>query len=246
MEREKIISRLSSVKTTQLQLVRDRGYDISEEINLLNATQEDFIQLISNPKNIRSSLNHIYEHPTETFSIIQHDKEGKIEFDKEGNKKTKTIKKNILVFYLGTTKEQINKNDIVEYLAQLKLARLKSLGFFESLLILNVPLSKIANDELQEKLLNKNVRVQVFLESELTYNPTLSNETPRHVALTESEKKFKLRLKIGYGGLQIINKNDPIAKYYGWTPGTIVKIYRDDSDLHTINDESLNYRIVMD
>jgi DNA-directed RNA polymerase subunit H (RpoH/RPB5) len=87
--------------------------------------------------------------------------------------------------------------------------------------------SHISNLQQKEKLLESG-HIQVFLKSELMYNPSKHELVPKHEKLTESEAKqvmdkYNIRTK---SQLPSILKTDVMARWLGLRPGDIVKITR--------------------
>jgi DNA-directed RNA polymerase subunit H (RpoH/RPB5) len=116
-------------------------------------------------------------------------------------------------------------------------------GFNEAILIIDAPLSSSANKELLALTLTK---WQIFYDSDLTYNPTLHVDTPRHELLSAEETREKLReMKVDISKLLIIKINDPIVRYYGWTTGGLVRIHRNDRAISILAPKSINYRLIV-
>ena len=69
--------------------------------------------------------------------------------------------------------------------------------------------------------------VQIFRLSELLFNPTKHALVPKHTLLNNEEAKdICLFTKSDRKDFPKINKDDPIAKYYGMKPGDICRIER--------------------
>lgn len=217
-----IDQRLFDIKKTQLELVIDRGYEItSDERNIFNMNIGQFNNyvneiVISRNTSVRSALSRSYE-----------------SLDKS-NKRT------MLVYYGSKTSshKQVSAEVVREFVA---LAT--RYGVYEAILIVDAPISSTGNDSLSTLKLT---RWQVFYDIDLTYNPTRHIDTPRHVLLSPEERDAKIReMKTGLSGLPIIQLDDPVVRYYGWPPGSLIRIYRDDSALSILAPKSINYRVVI-
>ena len=69
--------------------------------------------------------------------------------------------------------------------------------------------------------------VQVFSENELSFNITKHELVPKHELLTIEEKKQILKIyKTSSNHFPIILASDPVARYYGLLPGSMVRITR--------------------
>ena len=70
-------------------------------------------------------------------------------------------------------------------------------------------------------------KIEYFKESELLVNITKHVLVPRHYLLSPEEKSELLkRYKMKDSQLPCIQRNDPVAKYYGLQRGEVVKIVR--------------------
>ena len=88
--------------------------------------------------------------------------------------------------------------------------------------------------------------VDFFLMSSLQFNLPDHKMVPRHERCTEEEKRA-LYLEAGTSALRlpILSTVDPVAIYYGWRSGTLVRITRDYSLLDMPAATSISYRIVI-
>eukprot|EP00123_Amoebidium_parasiticum_P019412 comp25125_c0_seq1/m.46958 comp25125_c0_seq1/g.46958 ORF comp25125_c0_seq1/g.46958 comp25125_c0_seq1/m.46958 type:complete len:211 (-) comp25125_c0_seq1:213-845(-) len=69
--------------------------------------------------------------------------------------------------------------------------------------------------------------MEMFLESELLVNIMEHELVPKHIILTEEEKKEVLnRYKLKDSQLPRMQKSDPVARYFGLNRGQLVKIVR--------------------
>lgn len=216
--------RLFYIKRTQLELVSDRGYNISDEEPILNMTFEEFDDYLrassNNPGGIRSTLSKLYN----SNELI----------DGQPHK--------MLVFYgerSNSQQKQISIEIIRSFINNIQTTR----NIREAILIVDAPPSSESNAALAAL---KSVKWQVFHESDLTYNPTKHVDTPRHELISEDEKIAKLReMKVDISKLLIIKATDPVVRYYGWAPGGLVRIHRNDSSVSILTPQSINYRIII-
>lgn len=219
------MQRLFDIKKTQLQMVRDRGYEITrDEESILTMDLDGFLTYIqalatATPRaSARSLLSRSYmaQRPDGT---------------------TRTM----LVYYGGKTspqQKQVSAEVVREFIHLVQRYAIN-----EAIIIVDAPLSSTGDNELSALTLT---RWQVFFDSELTYNPTRHVDTPRHELLSPEEAQAKLReLRVDLSKLLIIKVSDPIVRYYGWTAGGLVRVYRDDSAVSILAPKSINYRVIV-
>jgi DNA-directed RNA polymerase I, II, and III subunit RPABC1 len=73
----------------------------------------------------------------------------------------------------------------------------------------------------------KECTVEIFLEENLLVNITKHELVPKHVLLSKLEKKALLqRYRLKESQLPRIQKDDPVARYFGLKKGNVVKIIR--------------------
>ena len=111
-------------------------------------------------------------------------------------------------------------NDIGSFFSKMKDAKADS-GI--------IVISGILSSQAKQKLADINIELQVecFNISELMVNITEHAYVPKHILLTEDEKKELMkRYRIKESQLPKILHNDPVAKYLGLKRGDVVKIIR--------------------
>ncbi len=216
--------RLFDIKKTQIEMVRDRGYNIpQEELQLLNTDLSGFLGYVDSKSTLKT-LNAFRSALGNNYTGINLD----------------GTPKSMLVFYAN--KPSSNTKIPVQIIRDF-LHVMEKYIITEAILIVNAPLSDKGNDTLKAIKMTK---WQIFYDEDLTYNPTTHIFTPKHEALTQDEVKSKLaEWKVDISKLLIIESTDPIVKYYGWTPGQVIRIYRNDDYISVLTPKSINYRVVL-
>lgn len=213
------MQRLLNIKQTQLQLVADRGYDISHERSILDMTTGAFQHYLETNTDVagrgRAGLSRIYYTPDQS--------------------------RRMLVYYGSRTspdQKQIPSDVIKEFVMLIQ-----RYGINEAILIVDVQISTTGNGILNDLTLTQ---WQVFHDDQLTYNPTHHIMTPRHELIPREEESQLLRdMRADKSQLTIIQSTDPIVKYYGWQVGGIVRIYRDDISISILANKTINYRVIV-
>lgn len=214
------MQKLHGVKLTQMEMVRDRGYDISAEAMLFNETPDgfdayaaDMAQQTGSSK--RGAMSRFYTSTT-------------------------TPKRTMLVYYGGRInlqQKQVAASVVREFIDIVLKHRLA-----EAVLIVDAPISSKGNEELKNFT---QPPVQVFHDNDLAFNPTTHIYTPRHELVLPGEEEALLRsMRTDRFKMLIIKEIDPIVRYYGWKAGSIVRIYRDDSSVSVLTPQSINYRYI--
>lgn len=219
------MQRLFDIKKTQIEMVSDRGYDISpEEVAILTMNINQFTNYVNNlatnvPRTTqRSLLSHSY-----TANLPG------------GGVRT-------MIVYYGGKKTPQQKQVSAEVVRSF-IGVVQRYNINEAILIVDGPLSPKGNDELSALTLTK---WQVFFDGELTYNPTRHVDSVKHTLLSKEETAAKLKeLRVDLSKLLIINETDPIIRYYGWPVGQIVRVDRNDSFLNILSPHSINYRVIV-
>lgn len=80
-----------------------------------------------------------------------------------------------------------------------------------------------------------NIEIEIFKNSEIQFNLTKHRLVPKHELLSEKET-LKLKKKIDINDLPIILRSDPVARFYNFKVGSVIRIHR--------NDKYISYRIV--
>ena len=123
----------------------------------------------------------------------------------------------ICVFMINTPK--FNVSLVEEYIVLMN-----ELGINHSIIVYKNTITPFA-----KKVLTScdSMTIELFLEDELQYNITKHRLVPLHEKLQDTEAdEFKKKYGTKY---PIILKTDPIARFYGYNRGDIIKITRKDN-----------------
>lgn len=211
-----LTSLLFKVKKTQVEMIRDRGFPIEDEENLLEYNVDDFYQVYSSlakesNTTIRQQLNSFYQKPdgTHVYVYFPETPEGK-----------KFGKQQLVEFVTLMRSEPTIKNFI---------------------LITEVPLNAESQAEIGGL---PQYHIEIFLYTELIINPSKHYLTPKHVLLTHKEAKDYIdRNKIRTDTLRQISDKDIMARYLGARRGDLIRIHR-IMRLEAASDEMVNEQIV--
>lgn len=201
------LKRLFCVYKTLLSLLRDRGYQVSDE----KITEDVFhnILLVKDNDLDRHNLNFVVHklHSKEvTLKVIFPDEDG-------------PTSKQIEAYYTECKEQKIQ----------------------HILIVAQKALSQSANKTITELSSPEN-NLELFLESELVTNVTEHVFVPKHTLLSSSEKINLLqKYRVSESHLPKIHSSDPVARYYGFKKGDIVKIERSSESAGKYN----FYRLVM-
>lgn len=214
--------RLLKIKRHQIEMVRDRGYDVSQELPLLQISDNDFFQYYGTAANqrrvsLRSLLSQVYQKP-------------------QGDDR-------LLVFYAEMpTKKQVGIDTIKDLITMMKQYQATN-----GILISEAPVSSQSMEEFRKVPL---YRVQVFDDSELMYNPTKHYLVPQHRELSAEEtKQFLRENKVQINKMPILavsgEKIDAIGKWYNFQPGRVIEIIRENFMFETDVPREVAYRAAM-
>lgn len=210
------MEKLFQIKKNQIEMLRDRGYDVSQELPILDMTEAIFRQIYTDYTTtkhvlIRDALRQIYQSP-------------------KGS--------SVLVYYLES---QDGKKIGIE-LANIFLTYLKASNVLHVILITDTSLNSTVQDEFKNLPL---YRIEHFLENEMMYNPTKHFLVPRHELMTEDEaKNFYSVNKFKPTQLPNMFVTDRIARYYGAIKGQTFRIHQKSMVNDSMIDNSISYRYV--
>lgn len=195
---EQDVSRLFRVRRTVLEMLADRGYAVLSSAEDLNLSREAFENHFRTNNFNRESLTLLRQ--------------------RQGN-----ASEQIYVFFPD---EQRGKNLGIKPISE-RAERMERDGVRQAIMVLQTGLTPYAKNAIDKLSASENCKIEIFLENELLVNITKHVLVPRHDVMTEEEKVDLLkRYKVKESQLPRIQKSDPIARYYGLSHGTVVKITR--------------------
>lgn len=229
---QKHMQSLFDIKKTQLELVMDRGYYLpAEEAPILSMNLKEFITYVkdlADPERTgtvglskaRASLARIYTNaPPE--SDTPHTKTMLVYYGGKTNSSQKLISADVIRAFIGKT---------------------QTYRVTEAILIVDSPISSTGNEDLSAL---RQTQWDVFYDDELAYNPSRHVDVPLHVRLPPEEAVAVMAaMRVKPSQILIMRKSDPIAKYYGWVPGDLIRITRSDIGVSVLAPITIAYRIV--
>lgn len=212
------MQRLYDIKTTQVKMVRDRGFDISSDAWILDTNLENFTEFYLNKvkaeelSGIREALAATYKGKKDNILFVSYPTKG-------------TAKQ------IGTD----TAKQIVHFANTHNVTHL--------ILIADAVLSTPAANDLN--LFGKDHHI--FNDEELTYCVVEHKMVSRHELIPKDVAEQKMRdMKTKLSQLPLILTSDPVIKYYGWKVGGLVKIYRNDQVVGLLTQETIAYRIIVE
>ena len=219
------VQRLFDIKKTQLQMVQDRGYNITPDEELILTTNyqgfQQYLRTLTNTnpgRMTRSLLSRSY------IKILPNGTEQRM-----------------LVFFGGKTdtqKKQVSTEVVREFIGTIQ-----KYQFHEAILIVDAALSSMAEKILEGLKLTK---WQVFFDPNLTFNVARHVDVHQHELLSLEETSEVLKqLRVDLSKLPIIYSKDPVIRYYGWESGRVVRVHRNDQAVSVLSPNSINYRVIV-
>lgn len=204
-------STLFKVKKIQIQMLKDRGYDVTDEMEVLTMGIEQFIKRYMEKKktvkpekklevSFKSVLQQEYINPNITV---------------DNNNK-------IFIFYPETP---VEKKKIGKETANQIISVMNSNKYIHVIIISEMDFTPDAKKSFLDLKL---YHIEHFLYNQLSYNPTNHFLVPKHRLMSDEESKaFTIKNNIDRHTLPKISHQDPISKYYGAIPGQIFEITRE-------------------
>ena len=196
------ISTLYKIKKTQLKMLKLRGYDITREAHILTWNLHDFANIYINfAKSKNMSVR-------SCLSQI---------YDANAKNKLPAC----CVYYADVlTKQTFGKDDFCTFIEYLDKYSIRN-----GILITSKQLS---SDAKKHKKKLSAYSIQVFLDREIEINPTEHYLVPKHIIVTDEERKNleSTNKNFNIADLPLIPPSDAIIKYIGAKKGEIIKIER--------------------
>ena len=205
------LTQCGRVKKTSVEMMRDRGYDVKDELWILDPTSKrsdlaiSLVYLKRSAKNnvsLCSSLGNVY------FAL---------------NTNTNDSPSSIAVHFLDRNFDENRQRDKMVSTEQFKavLREYSKQKANKCLLIVPTKLSPQARKEASRSNLG------IMHHDELKFNVARHCMVPKHIGISKEDAEifFESR-KIDSHQLPLLRESDPVAKYYGYAKGTLVKIER--------------------
>jgi len=208
---------LFEVKKVQIEMLKDRGYNIPDDEILLLENEDNFEYFLEYLENKKQDI--IKEMPknkgSTSINIDIYNILNNIYYNDDDE--------SILVQYAskGTSSKEISKEIIKKFLK-----KLNNINF--GILITDSKLSSGSNELI---ITQSNENIQIFRENELNVNPTkrLAFNNYRLIPKNQEEQKLK-ELKSIKSQLPKILIDDPIVKYYNFKHKDLIQIERNDEN----------------
>ena len=215
-----MLRNLLDVKRTQLEMVKDRGYDISDEEDIFEMENEDQMKVFYSEQQVFDifTLSKLYFNDTENEYTYIYYVHPDVDFVKD-------VFRKIMIEVINIR----NKFNI-----ELK-----------NIIIIT---TKIDNSNfVKMKTEFANFNFQTFNYDELFVNITKHSLQPKEVRkLSEREQKTFLEdSRIKKSQLPVIKLNDPMSKYYGWKKGDVIKVEDENNIVPAIVNITIEYYIIL-
>jgi DNA-directed RNA polymerase I, II, and III subunit RPABC1 len=140
----------------------------------------------------------------------------------------------LIVIKLGDAKVGINSvKNISSYM--------ENYDVNHAIVLYNNNITVFAKNEIKS-LQKEGKEIELFLYTELIYNITKHMLVPRHILMTNEEKKVIMKkYKVTDQQVPQVLRTDPVARYFNAKPGQMFKIIRDSN----ITYKSISYRVVI-
>jgi len=208
------LTQCGRVKKTSVEMMRDRGYNVKDELWILDPT--------SNLTDLAISLNYLKKSATNNVSLCS--SLGNVYFAASiSNTNVNDSPSSIAVHFLDRNFDESRQRDKMVSTEQFKavLREYSKQKANKCLLIVPTKLSPQARKEASRSNLG------IMHHDELKFNVARHCMVPKHIGISKEDAAifFESR-KIDSHQLPLLRESDPVAKYYGYAKGTLVKIER--------------------
>lgn len=218
------ISRLLKVKRTQLEMIRDRGYEIKDEEWMLTCSVDEFF-------NYLSKVDEVNRYTTLSNTYVNSDKQ------------------KLFVYYPAiTASKSVTSCDISPVINVLsEMRKIIIIGESQCDPGLKKQLEQLQAKRLFSGINDKFLTIQYFTYDELSYNPTKNKLVSKHKLLTKEQAYEDLLKYTSFDKLPMISVDDKISKYYGVEVGDIFEITTESNNplSEGLTDDSIFYRAVV-
>lgn len=213
---------LFSIKKTQIEMMRDRGYDVGEDEQKILSMEEDQFdeyltalvegEIVNNWKDYLDMIRFPAESKYTSRTWL-------------GNVYFKENKRCIVIYIDQSSGEQVLKV-ITDAIIVMIEGIDTGIKYDELIMISGIPFSSSSKKSIRDLKYTKHWS---FMDRELIYNVTKHFLVPPHTLMPESEVR---KMGKSVRNLHQISELDPVVKYYGWSAGGVVLIKRDISEVN--------------
>lgn len=225
------------VKRTQIEMIRDRGFTIPDNEQLL--LDKDYAFFRSYVSHIRAqmpggvnrdTLTMIYSHPTDTSSFIY------VRYLPNSDKGKGKISKQLIEL-------AINDANIYQHTLSQDLLKRGVTAPIKFQFVLIIPLD--ISPEGWVSINTVAIPHQVFFESELTTNPIKhTRHHPMTLLSEEAQAQILTEMKSSISDILSIYDDDPAIRYYNWPVGRMTQTVINLDGIGTLVDRCIIYRCI--
>jgi len=214
------LQQLLTIKINLIQMLADRGIDMSSEEEFAQFTPEQFMEYMD------ELLHRVQSGNERGFDFI-YDCYGKMRRQDYTYRQTMTSiygegpsRVGIIFINPSITGSKIGIDNIRDVLTALKKHTLKNAIFIFP--------GRTTPDVKNSLTSIEHQHYQIFQEFRLTFNPTRGALTPKYFRVSEEEKAKVLKeAGVKLRQIQTILTSDPISKWYDYRPGDLIYIEND-------------------
>ncbi len=226
---------LFDIKRTQIEMMRDRGYPISnDEKDILSMTEHQFLFYLD--QLIRREVTNEWAPYLDMINLPEDAKYTKRTL--LGNVYIKNNKRCLVLFI-----DQVGGQQVIKVIADAIVVMTEGIStgikYDELILITKIPFSVVSKRCISDLRYTK---CWTFFDKDLILNVTKHVMVPEHTLMPEVDvRDFKRK----YKHIEQISEDDPVVRYYGWQVGSIVVVRRNISEMNMMVGEMINKRIIV-